>query len=304
MAGISPNGSSRAYRLKRKEAPTDGLRRVAAGRIADALEQLRGESSEDFAGAIHETRKDMKKLRSVLRLVRDEVGEEVYRHENQRFRDAGRLLSGPRDAEVKLATVESLEDRYDGHLPARQLTRFKNALRSERADEAREVGTDRATAELEAGEEAIEDWPLAADDWSLIAPGLERTYRRGRSRFADARAEASDAAIHEWRKRVKDLQYQLRLVGNSWKPVVVATSDQASELSDLLGDHHDLAVLRDDALQRRSLFADGAIEALTNAIDDRQGKLADEAFALGRRIYAEKPKAFMKRLRAYWKAWR
>src|SRR5262245_30006512 len=212
MAGSSSNGASRAYRLKRKEKPTKGLRRVAAGRMTDALEQLRGESPEDFGGAIHESRKDLKKLRSVLRLVRDEVGEEVYQRENQRFRDTGRALSGPRDAEVKLETVESLEEVYDGRLSKAQLTGFKRALRSERADQAREVRDERATAELEAGQEAIEDWQLAADDWSLIAPGLERTYRRGRNRFADASAEATDEAIHEWRKRVKDLQYQLRLV--------------------------------------------------------------------------------------------
>jgi CHAD domain-containing protein len=304
MAGGSPDGASRAYRLKRKEKPTEGLRRVAVGRNADALDQLRGESSEDFAGAIHESRKDLKKLRAVLRLVRDEVGEEVYRHENERFRDAGRTLSGPRDAAVKLETLGSLEDLFDGRLPGEKLTGFRDALRVERAEKAREVRDDRAAAELEAGQEAIQDWPLAADEWSLIAPGLERTYRRGRSRFADARAEASDAAIHEWRKRVKDLQYQLRLVGNSWKPVVDATSDQASELSDLLGDHHDLAILRDDALGRRELFADRALEVLLEAIHERQGDLAHEAVALGRRIYAEKPKAFMRRLHAYWKAWR
>jgi CHAD domain-containing protein len=304
MASGSPKGASRAYRLKRSEKPTAGVRRVAGGRTVDALEQLRNGSSEDFADAVHEARKDMKKVRAVLRLVRDDVGEDVYRCENRHFRDAGRVLAGPRDAEVKLATLDSLRGRYRDRLSDVSLRRFVSALRSERESAAREVGVDRAAAEIDAGREAIEDWPLGRDGWSLLAPGLERTYRRGRARFADVHKMPSDGAVHEWRKRVKDLQYQLRLVRNSWPDVIDVLADQASELSDLLGDHHDLAVLRDDALGRRELLADGALDILLGAIHERQRDLADEALALGRRIYAEKPKTFMRRLRAYWKAWR
>ena len=304
MAGGSPNGASRAYRLKRNEKPTAGVRRVASGRTADALEQLRDGSSEDFADAVHEARKDMKKLRAVLRLVRDDVGEDVYRCENRRFRDAGRVLAGPRDAEVKLDTLDSLRRRHRDRLSDVSLRRFEDALRSDRETAAREVGVDRAAAEIDAGREAIEDWPLRRDGWSLLAPGLECSYRRGRTRFADVRKVASDGAVHEWRKRVKDLQYQLRLVRNSWPDVIDVIADQAGELSDLLGEHHDLAVLRDDALTRRELFADDALGTLLEAIHVRQRDLADHALTLGRRIYAEKPKPFMRRLRAYWEAWR
>jgi CHAD domain-containing protein len=305
--GHDADEPSRKYRLRRKETPVQGLRRIAQGRTRDALQQLRQESEEDTAAAVHEARKDLKKLRSVLRLVRDELGDDVYRRENTRFRDAGRELAGARDAEVKLETLQSLIARFDGRLTEDALAPFAKALEEERQRESRldDRGVlERAVAEIEAGEAAVDDWPLRADDWSLIEPGLERAYRRGRDRFADVRKEASDEAVHEWRKRVKDLWYQLRIVRNAWPEVLDETADQAHELSDLLGDHHDLAVLRDDALERRELLADGELERVLAAISERQDELADKAISLGHRIYAEKPKAFVRRLQSYWQAWR
>jgi CHAD domain-containing protein len=305
--GQDADEPTRKYRLRRKETPIQGLRRIAQGRTRDALEQLRSETDEDAAAAVHEARKDLKKLRSVLRLVRDELGDDVYRRENTRFRDAGRLLAGARDAEVRLETLQSLIARFDGRLSEEGLAPFAEALEEDRQRESQldDRGVlERAVAEIEAGEAAVADWPLRADDWSLIEPGLERAYRRGRNRFADVRQEASDAAVHEWRKRVKDLWYQLRIVRNAWPEVLDETADQAHELSDLLGDHHDLAVLRDDALEHRQLLADGELERLLAAVSERQDELADEAIALGGRIYAEKPKEFARRLRSYWSAWR
>ena len=39
-------------------------------------------------------------------------------------------------------------------------------------------------------------------------------------------------------------------------------------------------------------------------IDRRQEELLDEAVEIGRRFYAEKPKAFSRRLASYWETWR
>jgi CHAD domain-containing protein len=298
----------RSYRLRRKEPLPDGIRRVAQGRADDALGQLRDGAKGDLNPAVHEARKDLKKLRSVLRLVRDDLGDAVYRRENVRFRDAGRMLSGARDAQVKLETLAALRERFDDRLSADGIALFAHALDGERerlADpDGHALALDRATGAIEAGRDAIAEWPLHEDGWSLIGPGLKRNYRRGRNRFREVRAEASDEKVHEWRKRVKDLWYHLRLVRNASEPVLGAAADEAHELSDLLGDHHDLAVLRDDAVARRELFADGKLEQLLASISERQDELAANAISLGEGLYARKPKAFERRLRSYWESWR
>jgi CHAD domain-containing protein len=221
--GAEP-GEERTYRLRRREPAAAGIRRIAEGRADDALEQLREGTERDPAPTIHEARKDLKKLRSVLRLVRGDLGEAVYRSENVRFRDAGRMLSGARDAQVKLETLAALRERFGDRLPADGMALFAHALDGERerlADpDGEALAVDRAAGAIEAGRNAIAEWPLDADEWSLVGPGLKRSYGRGRNRYADVRDDAGDEAVHEWRKRVKDLWYHLRLVRNAKKSVL------------------------------------------------------------------------------------
>jgi CYTH domain-containing protein len=110
-------GNGAAYRLELDETAPDGIRRIAAGRAAKARKKLGEVDGEDSATAIHGARKDLKKLRSVLRLVREALGEKVYHQQNDRYRDAGRLLSGTRDAEVKVETLDDLERRFGEEFP-------------------------------------------------------------------------------------------------------------------------------------------------------------------------------------------
>jgi len=43
---------------------------------------------------------------------------------------------------------------------------------------------------------------------------------------------------------------------------------------------------------------------LHGLIEHRNAQLRAEAFALGERLYAERPKPFGKRMHRYWRAWR
>jgi CYTH domain-containing protein/CHAD domain-containing protein len=295
---------SRSFRLERKEAVGEGLARVVGGRASKATEVLREDAGKDPAAAIHSARKDIKKIRSVLRLLRPELGEKAYRAENRRYREAGRGLSGSRDTEVKVATLTALEERFGHELPSASAWNWKRVLERERR-EAAGVGTD-ATAiaaaadALEAGREAAAAWSLEGS-WKLFGPGLETGYRRGRRAMARVAANPDPELVHEWRKRTKDLWYDLRLVRRAWPPVLGATVDSAHQLSDLLGDHHDLTVLAADLAARPRVGSKPRLAAL---IERYQAELLEQALDLGARLYAEKPKAFTRRIRAYWDAWR
>jgi CHAD domain-containing protein len=299
---------ARAYGLKRKEPVAGGVRRIARGRAESARAELDAASGgERRADSIHAARKDMKKLRALLRLVRDALGEETFRAENRRYRDAARLLAASRDAEVKVETLAALEERLGDAMPQAASRAWRAALAAERD---RVAGTaageiepriERARAALEAGIAAIPSWPLEGDSWKLVEPGLVRSYRCGRREWKRTRTWPSAESVHEWRKRVKDLWYQLRLVHRAWPSTLGEMATQAHQLADLLGDHHDLAVLAAD-LRGRAEIEDR--QGLAAAIERRQDELLGEALELGARLFAEKPKAFRVRLRAYWLAWR
>ena len=295
---------SRAFRLKRKEEVGEGLVRVIRGRAATAVEALREDAKEDPAGGIHSARKDIKKIRSVLRLLRPELGEKTYRAENQRYREAGRALSGSRDAAVKVETLAALEERFGHGLPSASAWSWKRVLERERGEAAGEIADseaiDAAVEALSAGREAAAEWSLGGS-WKLFGPGLTEGYRQGRKGMAEVAEDPDPELVHEWRKRSKDLWYDLRLIRRAWPEVLEPTVDQVHALADLLGDHHDLTVLGEDLAGRPRVGSQGRMTAL---IEQRQGELLDEALALGERLYAEKPKAFIRRIHAYWDAWR
>jgi CYTH domain-containing protein/CHAD domain-containing protein len=298
----SSGRGSGAYRLEPDETAPAGLQRVAAARARKASRKL-GQIESEGAVAIHGARKDLKKLRAVLRLLREALGEDSYRAQNRRYRDAGRLLSDTRDAEVKVETLDDLEQRFGEEFPAAAIEHWRRDLERERyaaaADPGGDVGerVEEAVAMIDAGREEIAAWDLGKDSWKLVEPGLLTAYREGREALEEVRDEPGNENVHEWRKRAKDLWYQLRVLRELWPEVLGETADQAHDLADLLGDHHDLAVLAAD-LRERDMVEPEAVEAL---IARRQEELLSGAVAIGDRLYAEKPKAFGKRIKAYWK---
>ena len=299
MATSTASGST-AYRLIDDEPVGPGIRRVIAAQVDDAIAQLRGEADTEPADAIHEARKDIKKIRSALRLVRDELGDEVWRRENDHYRDVARLLSAHRDAEILVEALDGLGERFGQ--PARDRFDGLRAQLDEENQAAHDDGTIErsmagAAAELAAGRARIDTLPLDGDGWGLIAPGIHRSYRRGRKRLKAVEEEASVTNLHELRKRVKDLWYQLRLIKDADKQLIGSLADHAHDLSDHLGDDHDLALLREQVHSRRDLFASPADQRhLLQEIDQRRGELQFAAISLGQRIYDEKPKKFTARL--------
>lgn len=295
-----PSEADRSYELKSDEELSAGLRRVAAGRAEKALERLR-DDGEDPAEAIHGARKDMKKLRAVLRLARGTLPRRLYKEENQRYRGAARALSASRDAEVKLETLDALAEG-NGGLPREATETWRQILDRDREAAVNTAHAEAAIGLIEEGLEGIRSWPLEGDSWKLVSGEVKRAYRRGSRAMKTAAADPREESFHEWRKRAKDLWYQLRLLAPAWRGPLGAVAEEAHRLTDLLGDHHDLAVLRGDLRERR--LGEEETAALEAAIDARQAQLAGEAFDLGRRLYAEPPKAYGRRSRRYWQAWR
>jgi CHAD domain-containing protein len=285
---------SRAYKLKRKDALPEGVARIARGRIDDAIDELSGEAGSSPEEAVHNARKDMKKLRALLRLVRGELGDDVYRRENECFRDAAAELSGARDADVMLATLDGLELDQPVSGPLRQAL---EAHRVRTGGGSRKRAASMVIEILSEARARVDDWPLERDDFDALRPGLARMYRRGRREFRLMREEPSVEGLHEWRKRSKELWYDHTLLSSLWKPVMDAVGDEAHTLSDHLGDDHDLAVLLAWAQEHTEPEPE-----LVEAVEARRADLQRTAFELGARLYADKPKVFVRRLERLWEA--
>ena len=89
-----------------------GIRRIALEQIDQALAQLTGPGN-DPVRAVHNARTCFKRLRAVLRLVRNEIRTDVYRRENALYRDAGRRLSAVWHSAARLRTLDKLVEQCD-----------------------------------------------------------------------------------------------------------------------------------------------------------------------------------------------
>jgi CYTH domain-containing protein/CHAD domain-containing protein len=303
---IEIEAPSRAYRLLEGEDAAAGIRRVILGRLEKATERLREAGDGDaLAESIHSARKDLKKARAALRLIREELGEKAFKRANHALRDAGRLLSASRDAEVKLETLESLVEGDAGDAPPGPTALWRAALIADRDRivDADADQTEAAVSAIEAVAARVPEWQIGHDGWKLFAPGIDTAYSEGREDFEALTDRPGVDAVHDLRKRGKDLWYQVRLLRDAWPAVLEATSEEVHDFTDLLGDHHDLAVLAEDLAGREEVDA-APRTVLSELIETAQAELFAEARGLGARVYAEKPEAFGRRLRAYWRAWR
>src|SRR5215218_7361593 len=99
---------ARRYRLEAGEPMPDGVRRIALGQLDLVADDIAAPDDGPDDEAVHEARKAFKRLRALLRVNRDQLGDDIRRRENAAFRDAGRRLSGARDARVVVATFDDL----------------------------------------------------------------------------------------------------------------------------------------------------------------------------------------------------
>lgn len=297
-----------SYRLEAKEPLGAGLKRIAKEQIDQALEQLTA-APEGRDEAVHDARKRFKKVRAVLRLGRDAIGEEVYQAENACYRDAGRLLSPIRTSYVMVETLDEILDRDADELDDSVYQTARKQLAAEHETYKRQLldhdeALTTVAETIRQARQRVEQWPIDQNDFPAIAPSLKRVYKRGHRGLVQAYTNPNAENFHEWRKRVKYLWYHSRILENLWADLFDELGDQIHDLANTLGEDHDLTELRQLLLSRPDLFTDEEdMEDLIKGLNRRQAELKQFARQLGERIYVEKPKAFVKRMEGYWQAW-
>jgi CHAD domain-containing protein len=295
------------YRLKASESVPEGIKRIVVEEIESATEQLSRNNGNNRDEAIHEARKSVKKIRGALRLVQPDLGA-TYRKENGRLRDLGRQLSKFRDAAAIIETFDSVLDKYKDSLQDNTLSSIRRGLDKNKRETEQNLDVDKvvkaAIATLGAAKRSVRTWPLKSDGFRAIAPGLKITFSRGRRIMAIAQKDSRPENYHEWRKRVKDLWYQIRLLESLWAGVMHAHEASLKDLETWLGDDHNLVVLREKFESKPEDYGDPkGIELFVALADQYQKELREKAISLGQRVYEEKPRQFTKNIAKLWDAW-
>jgi CHAD domain-containing protein len=306
-----------AFEFRPDRPVGENLTRLGRKRLDKAVAALTQTAPSELPGAVHGARKDLKKMRALLRMARPGLDRREFQQENVSLRDAGRALSAVRDSQVLGAAFEKLLAMGGGErLPSVAAT---EAICRRLAEEARAV-EEKARLERVAPETAaaledvrarVENWPINDEGgragWPLLSRALKATYRQGRRAMRRVLPPviAQEEDFHEWRKQVKHLAYQLRLLRPLWRRMFKGLIKELDALAEALGDEHDRAILRVKILEQPEPWANPEdLGAVCTLIDSHRAALQQQALELGRRLYVEKPSDFKRRLKGYWRVWK
>jgi CHAD domain-containing protein len=272
------------------ESPTHIARRVLLAQLDQTIGALSKRRSSDVA--VHNIRKELKRARAALRMLRECIGVLEYRRDNALIRDAARPLTPIRDAKVLLQTLEQVKPKK-GEAGRGFFLRLRKVLEEQRRLARRQL----RSADLAAAARMLRGIRRRTADLpeSRLAPphprGLEHAFKKARSAFGLAKRQGTDESLHEWRKQTKYFANQLDMLLRSGPKLFDKSHRLATQLADCLGDDHDLAILTDQI----SKYAQGATGAtapdreahqLIRSAQRRRNKLQRRAMRLGHHLYS------------------
>ena len=307
----SPPNTLTSVRFFAGETLVEGLTRVIDAQFGIALAVTASPHDEQPA-SVHETRKAIKRLRAMLRLVRDSISHDVYHTDNAALKLIAAELGAVRDSwvmaeildrllphdDTTAAAVAELVDRLQERYQAESAAVLENHAHMASIMEQLKNAWDRASRwTVVAGEQSV---PLP-HEFATVAPGLQRVYKRGRRGMRIVADSPTDTLLHVWRKRAKYLRHQVEALNVLDPEPLGEMEDRLASLTDLLGDDHDLAVLLSRFSDDHRLVAGLPLEGVVHAIRENRRQLQSDSIALGQNIFEEHSSFFLSYIESVWR---
>jgi len=247
----------------------------------------------DGSGYIHRIRVDIKRLRAWLHMVSKDARFD-WRGCNRRLRDMSRRLSPSRDSQVILDTMAWLQKKADAE-QRQALERLRSCMRFDRGGER--IDWPAVKQPLAEEVEALRSPAEELDNEAVLHRGLKRCYKRavreGRRAFG---RDGAMEDLHELRKWVKYLYYQLDYVCKTRTGGYGEDKDRFDELSDRLGRIHGLGLVSEKVAQLAAREECTAAAALAvDLIARRMDKLKYRCRGLYEKGFRLSPSKFMRR---------
>lgn len=279
-----------SYELNSRQDLGENVRRIFRRQIDAALALARGHDEPDDT-RVHALRKHLKKARAVLLMVqKDIVG---FRRQDKRLRDVGRLTRELRDAEVRLQTLRQVREQTPSSQHFCQKIERQLTLELENFVLAFDGWETQAIPVLETARKAARKWSLKKYGWPELRRAVRRTYKCGRKALLRLHEKSTTARLHQLRRWVKRLEYQLRILRPLNPRMLSAVSRELIELGELLGRTHDMTILADRLrLERRESYWGTQGAELLAAIEESEAQRRRDGTEIAEQFFAPRASKF------------
>jgi CHAD domain-containing protein len=270
--------------------PIAQLRAIFIGHLDEMISTFDREPTSD--DGVHELRKDLKRLRALLRLLRGSVGEASYNRANQILRDMGRPLTPVRDAKILMQTLGTMRRAKDDQRTNALGRQLMKALQREKGDGRRKLSShfESARTHLVDIKDTLAKMGTSPVQPETVAADLARVYKKGRRSYAQACAAPTDERLHECRKQAKYFHNGIITLVELYPGSFPRWQKRSDRLGDYLGEDHDLAVLTQRITEFCARDTDHAqaVAPLNDRILKQRKKLQRRAMRVAERLYAKK----------------
>jgi CHAD domain-containing protein len=218
---------------------------------------------------VHDIRVAGKRARAILRLIEPETGPAAKKL-HERIRRVSHSLTKARDGEIVCQTIEKLSKGNPKLLKAapRSIPFPAGTELRKLSEELRRIGGD------------IASLASAEATGPKMRLGLRKTFGRVKKLYSKCRKGGKPASFHKWRKRSKDLLYQIETLAPEPSKREKKWIACLKALSDSLGEMHDLTLTLAVLGTRRS-----KVGKLKRRARRRYGKSERKAVKLGRQFF-------------------
>lgn len=281
-----------AHRIGRNESIPKALVRLARDDLGRAAADLK--AADRRQERVHRVRQRLKRVRTILRVIEPRFGAAAV-GARRTLAEAARLLARARDADVAAENARVLAATSrpgEDHGFERVVETLERA-----AEEAHQRRTPigEVNSRLAAASAAIATFDTDFDGRALLASALSRAYRQGRTAMRKAETSLATPDLHRWRKSVKNLWHLLVLARARLPKKGRRVATSLDRLGQMLGSDNDHALLAEKLAL--SPTGDPKLMSQLGVIARQRNALEAEAFALGKRLYARRPKAFARRFK-------
>ena len=295
-----------AYRIKRKEHVGKGIRRILREQLRRAIDSARDREGVQEE-RVHDVRTRLKRSRAALELIARPAGKKVEKRTDRRLRNRGRRLARPRDVVVQAHTFRILGTRLSGELPPGLLERMRDVgeqMRKKLDERSVEKELRRTARSLRKLRRRLRKLPVKGGR-RAIGKGITETYREARRALAAVHDKPTPERFHEWRKQVKLLSNELKIVGRAVPELATRYLDKVEKLGEILGQVHDLDCAAATAERHPRWFgSDADCDAVRGLVAEHRVVLEREAFALAAGVFAGRPRDVRELVETGWETWR